>query len=114
MTSNQILSTGQNENNSRYVRVSSVTSPTPNYFDNQAHQWLIQTTLSYFDKYHATPTLETLQVEVKKIEKRIYASTNNKDTKEDKRLKYQASFNNGEQDLLTSLDIEFIETEYPK
>jgi len=41
---------------------------TPNYFDNQAHQWLIQTTLSYFDKYHATPTLETLQVEVKKIE----------------------------------------------
>ena len=24
----------QNENNSRYVRVSSVTSPTPNYFDN--------------------------------------------------------------------------------
>ena len=45
--------------------------------------------------------------EVKKIEKRIYASTNNKDTKEDKRLKYQASFNNGEQDLLTSLDLTF-------
>ncbi|MEY3737736.1 MAG: hypothetical protein RL544_514 [Bacteroidota bacterium] len=45
--------------------------------------------------------------EVKKIEKRIYASTNNKDNKEDKRLKYQASFNNGEQDLLTSLDLTF-------
>ena len=41
---------------------------TPDYFDSQAHQWIIKTTLSYFDKYHATPTLETLQVEVKKIE----------------------------------------------
>ncbi len=45
--------------------------------------------------------------EVKKIEKRIYASNINKDTKEDKRLKYQASFNNGEQDLLGTLDLNF-------
>ena len=27
--------------------------------------------MAYFDKYHATPTLETLQVEVKKIENDI-------------------------------------------
>ena len=45
--------------------------------------------------------------EVKKIEKRIYASNTNKDSKEDKRLKYQASFNNGEQDLLGPLDLNF-------
>ena len=46
-------------------------------------------------------------VEVKKIEKRIYATTSSKDNKEDKRLKYQASFNNGEQDLLGPLDLNF-------
>jgi replicative DNA helicase len=44
---------------------------TPDYFDNQAHQWIVKTTMAYFDKYHATPTLETLQVEVKKIENDI-------------------------------------------
>ncbi len=45
--------------------------------------------------------------EVKKIQKKIYATTNSKDAKEDKRLKYQASFNNGEQDLLGTLDLTF-------
>ncbi len=44
---------------------------TPDYFDSQAHQWIVKTTMAYFDKYHATPTLETLQVEVKKIENDI-------------------------------------------
>jgi replicative DNA helicase len=48
---------------------------TPDYFDSQAHQWIIKTTLSYFDKYHATPTLETLQVEVKKIENDVLKTT---------------------------------------
>jgi hypothetical protein len=45
--------------------------------------------------------------EVKKIEKRIFATSSSKDIKEDKRLKYQASFNNGEQDLLSPLDLNF-------
>jgi uncharacterized protein (DUF2141 family) len=45
--------------------------------------------------------------EFKKTEKKIYATTNNKDTKEDKRLKYNASFNNGEQDLLGPLELTF-------
>jgi hypothetical protein len=40
----------------------------PEYFDNQAHQWLVETIIKYFDKYHATPTLDTLHIEVKKIE----------------------------------------------
>ena len=41
---------------------------TPDYFDNQATQWLVETTIKYFDKYHATPTLDTLHIEVKKID----------------------------------------------
>ena len=45
--------------------------------------------------------------EFKKIEKKIYATSNTKDTKEDKRLKYNASFNNGEQDLLSPLELTF-------
>ncbi len=40
----------------------------PEYFDNQAHQWLVETIIKYFDKYHATPTLDTLHIEVKKID----------------------------------------------
>ena len=43
----------------------------------------------------------------KKIEKKIYATTNTKDAKEDKRLKYNVSFNNGEQDLLSPLELTF-------
>jgi hypothetical protein len=45
--------------------------------------------------------------EFKKIEKKIYATTNTKDPKEDKRLKYNVSFNNGEQDLLAPLELTF-------
>jgi replicative DNA helicase len=41
---------------------------TPEYFDNQAHQWLVEQIIKYFDKYHATPTLDTLHIEVKKID----------------------------------------------
>lgn len=41
---------------------------TPEYFDNQAHQWLVDQIVKYFDKYHATPTLDTLHIEVKKID----------------------------------------------
>ncbi len=45
--------------------------------------------------------------EFKKIEKKIYATTNTKDSKEDKRLKYNTAFNNGEQDLLSPLELTF-------
>jgi replicative DNA helicase len=41
---------------------------TSDYFDNQAHQWIINQVVKYFDKYHATPTLDTLHIEVKKID----------------------------------------------
>ena len=38
------------------------------YFDNPAHKWIVQEILRYYYKYHTTPTLDTLQVEVKKID----------------------------------------------
>ncbi len=45
------------------------------YFDNQAHQYIIQQVLSYFNKYNTTPTPEILQIEVKKIENEILKLT---------------------------------------
>ena len=38
------------------------------YFDNQAHQWVIKEVLKYYDKYHTTPSMEVLKVEVQKVE----------------------------------------------
>jgi len=40
----------------------------PSFFENQAHQWIVKETLQYFDKYHSTPTLDFLKIEVKKID----------------------------------------------
>jgi replicative DNA helicase len=40
----------------------------PEYFDNQSLQWIVSQTLKYFDKYHTSPTLEALQIEVKKLD----------------------------------------------
>ena len=34
----------------------------------KAHQWLVETIIKYFDKWHSTPTLDTLHIEVKKID----------------------------------------------
>ena len=41
------------------------------YFDNPAHKWLVEEILRYYHKYHATPTLDSLHVEVKKIENEV-------------------------------------------
>jgi len=38
------------------------------YFSHPGHKWVIDETLKYFDKYHTTPTLDTLKIEVKKID----------------------------------------------
>lgn len=40
----------------------------PEYFDSQSLQWIVSQTLKYFDKYHTSPTLEALQIEVKKLD----------------------------------------------
>ena len=36
------------------------------YFDNQAHKWVIKEVLKYYDKYHTTPSMEILAVELQK------------------------------------------------
>jgi replicative DNA helicase len=40
-------------------------------FDSPAHRWIVSETLRYYQKYHTTPSTESLQVEVKKIDNEI-------------------------------------------
>ena len=41
------------------------------YFDNQAHKWVIKNILKYYDKYHTTPSMEILKAELQKIENEV-------------------------------------------
>jgi len=43
----------------------------PSYFENQAHQWVIKEALQYFDEFHASPTLDFLKIEVKKLDNEV-------------------------------------------
>ena len=38
------------------------------YFNSQAHKWIVQKILDYFDAFHTVPTLAVLQIEFKKID----------------------------------------------
>lgn len=38
------------------------------YFPSQAHKWIVNEILKYFNKYHTTPTLEVLKIEIQKID----------------------------------------------
>mgnify|MGYP000509864175 FL=1 len=38
------------------------------FFENSAHKWAIKQILKYYDKYHTTPTLEILKVELQKVD----------------------------------------------
>ena len=38
------------------------------YFNSQAHKWIVQRILDYFDNFHTVPSLEVLQIEFKKID----------------------------------------------
>ena len=38
------------------------------YFNSQAHKWIVQKILDYFDAFHTVPTLEVLPIEFKKID----------------------------------------------
>ena len=41
------------------------------YFENPAHKWSIKEILKYYDKYHTTPTLETLKIELQKVDNEV-------------------------------------------
>lgn len=41
------------------------------YFDNSAHKWVITEILKYYDKYHTTPSMEVLKIELKRIDNEV-------------------------------------------
>ena len=43
----------------------------PEYFDNPAHKWLVEEILRYYEKYHTVATLDSLQIQVKKINNEV-------------------------------------------
>ena len=68
------------------------------YFDNQAHKWIIGEILNYYEEYHTTPTMEVLKVEMKKVENEVLQLS----IKEQLREAYQAS----------NEDLEYVENEF--
>ena len=68
------------------------------YFDNQAHKWIIGEILNYYEEYHTTPTMEVLKVEMKKVENEVLQLS----IKEQLREAYQAS----------NEDLEYVEKEF--
>ena len=41
------------------------------YWDNQAHKWIIKEILKYYEKFHTTPSMDVLKVEMKKLENEV-------------------------------------------
>lgn len=41
------------------------------YFDSDAHKWIVDTIVRYFDKYHTTISMDILKVEMQKVENDI-------------------------------------------
>ena len=68
------------------------------YFDSDAHKWIIKQLIEYFDKYHTTVTMDVLKVELQKIENDILKIA----LKEELRNSYEAS-----QD-----DLEYVQEEF--
>ena len=57
------------------------------YWDNQAHKWIIKEILKYYEKYHTTPSMDILKVELKKVENEVLKVA----VREQLREAYQAS-----------------------
>ena len=70
------------------------------YFDSDAHKWIIQALISYFDKFHTNITLEVLKVELQKIENDVLKVA----IKEELRNSYEAS----------QEDIDYVQEEFSK
>ena len=68
------------------------------YFDNQAHKWVIGEILNYYEEYHTTPTMEVLKVETKKVTNEVLQLS----IKEQLREAYKAS----------NEDLEYVEKEF--
>tara|TARA_B000000475_G_scaffold101899_1_gene82671 strand:- start:3098 stop:4483 length:1386 start_codon:yes stop_codon:yes gene_type:complete len=57
------------------------------FFENSAHKWCIKQILNYYDKYHTTPTLDILKVELQKVDNDVLQLS----IKEQLKLAYVAS-----------------------
>lgn len=57
------------------------------YWDNQAHKWIVKEILKNYDKYHTTPSMDVLKVELKKIDNEVLQVS----VKEQLREAYKAS-----------------------
>lgn len=57
------------------------------YFDSDAHKWIVNEILKYWDTYHTTVTMEVLNIEYKKIENEILKVA----VKEELKNAYEAS-----------------------
>ena len=57
------------------------------YFDNQAQKWVIKEILKNYEKYHTTPSMDILKVELKKIDNEVLQVS----VKEQLRAAYEAS-----------------------
>ena len=57
------------------------------YFDSEAHRWIIQQILKYFDDFHATITMEVLKIELQKIDNDVLKLA----IREELRHSYEAS-----------------------
>ncbi len=68
------------------------------YFDSDAHKWIIDQIIKYFDKYHTTITMDVLKVELQKVENDILQIA----LKEELRNSYQA----------TQDDLEYVQEEF--
>lgn len=62
------------------------------HFEHQGHKWILTETLKYFDKFHATATLDSLKIEVKKIDNDILQTA----VKEQLKLIYTTQYDDQE------------------
>jgi len=69
-----------------------------NYFDAEAHKWIVKEVVNYFDKYNTTITMEVLKVELQKLDNDILKTA----AREELRHSYQA----------TKEDLEYVQEEF--
>lgn len=77
-------------------------SVTDDYFENTARKWIVNRLNKYFDEFHTTPTMEALQIEVKKEDNEVLKIAVIEELKE----AYKMADN--------SIDKEYIEQEFLK
>lgn len=68
------------------------------YFDSEAHKWIVKQAVAYFDKYHTTITMDVLKAELLKQDNKILQTA----VKEELRNSYQAS----------QEDLEYVQEEF--